>query len=185
MGPVAQFVPGISSPVQCVDPEDVIDVTVPVIVPSVAGNLSRIAPKVEGEVFVCIAHPGIDDGYGDAFGRAQVIPGCGCAQVSSADPAAPPQVVKCPEDPVGVSRVVWRHGGFGVVIRFDLLDIRLLEVAGRLLTESGCIAEFDQVEIQFGESPENPSPMPMVEPGQVPAFSGPDKETIGMGQRCF
>src|SRR5262249_56572085 len=53
----------------------VVDVTVAVIVPAVAGNLAGVGPDVGRQVGVGVVHAGVDDGDNGGGGAGEDVPG--------------------------------------------------------------------------------------------------------------
>src|SRR5205814_9797891 len=118
MRAVAMIIVGVAGVVYGVDAVNVVHVPVAVVVNAITRNLPRIDPHVVGQVFVCIAHAGVNDRHDDV-GRGVLTVARGLrADIRAWRAAVNAGVVQAPKRSITITEVIGRLQGLHLIIRF-------------------------------------------------------------------
>src|SRR5439155_20100630 len=94
------------------------------------GAIGRIEPHIGGEVFMGVAHAGVNDGYDDVVGGVLDIPTIRRVDVGASHAAIKAGVVQPPKGPVHIAQIIGRQQGVYEVVRFGVFDQAALPVNG-------------------------------------------------------
>ena len=123
MRPVVVVIHRIATPVDHVDPEDIVRIAVAIVVDAIAGDLTCIPPHLALKVLVGIADARIDDRHGHVGGTGGDVP---CPHRVDILPSGSSRLAGIPESPeeIPAKCAVARHGLRGHhVIGLDVFEL--------------------------------------------------------------
>jgi len=125
---VAVLVDRIAAALLRVQPENVIDHTVAVVIDPVGrerAGLAGVAPHLPGKIGVGVAHAAVDDGDDHLDGTGGQTPGSDRVDVGASEPAVLSCVAQPPETTVGKRGI----GGSGLLHRDKVIGLEVVEGA--------------------------------------------------------
>ena len=120
---VAVIVVWITRMVDDIDAMHIVHVTVAVVVNAITRNLARIDPHVVGQVFVCIAHAGVNDRHDDVARVVLNVPGGLRADVRAGRAPVNARVVQTPKGTVAITKVVGHSQRLHLIIRLGIFHL--------------------------------------------------------------